>query len=233
MIVTARFTAEKRTDAAMEMETFLGQFETGAITPHEIARGMHLSFKNAAKLARESKLLVRHRASARAFSLAVLGLEELGRVPLLLNGLFLDQNDVAGWKVFWNKLRSHHCKQSVWSVYGSLLRHQKHAHAAHYEDRYPAGIEPLLDKFKQMGFYVSFHRGQFLEPGQFASDNRRWLRYLLSALESRVASLRELHGTLDSSERVVRAALRLYREAQGDPQLTELFKRVKDAARTR
>jgi AbiV family abortive infection protein len=194
---------------------------------------MHLSFKNAAKLARESRLLATHRASARALSLAVLGLEELGKVPLLFSGLLLDPADTAGWKVLWSKLRSHYHKQSVWSVYGSFLQRQRHPDAALFQDRYPDGIEPLLDKFKQMGFYVSFHRGQFLEPSQFAADNRRWLRYLLSVLENRVASLRKLHGTLDSSERFVKQALGLHRAAQSDPQLSAIFKQMKDATRTR
>ena len=191
------------------LKEFLKKFDNGAVSPDEVARGMHLSYRNALRLKREAQLLSVLGAPDRAMALAVLGLEELGRIPLLLNAVFLDEDDADGWRVFWRKLRSHSSKQAVWSHYGRILERSGIAEAENYRDRYPHGTEPLLDRFKQSGFYVSFFNGEFIDPRRFASDNRKWLRYLLSALKKRLTSLKAMHGKLESSQRVVRISCRL------------------------
>lgn len=214
------------------MKDFLRKFDNGAILPDEVARGMHLSYKNAVRLRREAKVLSLFGASDRAMALAVLALEELGRIPLLLNAVFLEQNDTEGWKLFWRKLRSHGHKQSVWSHYGKILQREGIPDAENYRDRYPPGTEPLLDRFKQCGFYVSFFEGKFLDPRQFSSDNRKWFWYLLAAVKKRLKSLEKMHGKLEYSQRLVRISLGLLRSSERNPELKRALDEIRNVVRT-
>ncbi len=147
------------------MKEFLRKFDNGPVTDEEVARGMHLSYKNSQRLAREARFLSWTGSPDRAMALAVLGLEELGRIPLLLNAVFLEEHDTEAWRVLWKKLRSHPSKQAVWSAYGRILEKSSSEDAKFFSDRYPHGLEPLLDKFKQCGFYVSYFDGRFMEAG--------------------------------------------------------------------
>ena len=156
-----------------------------------------MCYINARSLAKESRLLKENGYHARALSLAILALEELGKIPLICNMILCRKDDAEAWRKAWKEFQSHRFKLGVWTVYGKRLLNML---GKGHESEFPSGIEPLADKFKQLGFYTSFFKGEFILPEEFAKDNPEWLNYFLELLEERIARFEPLHGSLESSE---------------------------------
>lgn len=139
---------------------------------------------NARALRDEAILLKQNGHHARALSLIILGLEELWKIPMFCDMILLRADDVEAWRKPWKELQSHKVKLGVWPAYGRLLR----VFGKNYEFEFQPGIEPLADKFKQLGFYVSFFKGQFLYPENIAEDNYEWFDYFQKILDERIKS---------------------------------------------
>jgi AbiV family abortive infection protein len=182
------------------MKDFLSGFKGYPLDKTQIAAGMHLCYMNAKAMLDEVKLLQGNGHFARAFSLTILGLEELGKIPLIYNMILCQPDDMQAWDKCWKELQQHEVKIRVWTSYDkNVLR----LLGKSYQAELPADIELLANKFKQLGFYVSFFKGQFLSPEDFAKGNYEWLEYFLAVLDERIASFEPLHGSLESSGKFV------------------------------
>jgi AbiV family abortive infection protein len=205
------------------MKDFMSGFIGQPLDKKQIAAGMHLCYMNARALAEEARLLRENSRYARALSLTILALEELGKIPLIYNMILYKADDAKPWREFWKTFQSHQIKLEVWSTYGKRIMH---ALGRSYETVLPSGIEPLVDKFKQLGFYVSFFKDQFLFPEEFARDNHEWLDLLTAILNERLISFDPLHGSLENSERFVDQGVELLatvREAKTKDELKKLL----------
>ncbi|MFC1871301.1 AbiV family abortive infection protein [Chloroflexota bacterium] len=190
----------------MQMKDFISKFNGKPIDKKQIANGMHLCYKNAKSLRDEALLLKENGYKARALSLTILGLEEMGKIPLILNMILLLEKDDEAWHKPWKKLLSHKTKIGVMTAYGrGMLRMTGHG----FKVELPPNIEPLLDKFKQLGFYVSFFYDQFIYPQDFVKDNHKWLEYLLNTLDERIDRMAGLHSSLEASIRFTDKAVDL------------------------
>ncbi len=187
----------------MLMKEFISGFSGKPIDKKQIATGMHLCYMNARALRDEAILLKENGHHARALSLTILGLEELGKIPLFCDMIRLRVDDVEAWRKRWKELQSHKVKLGVWSAYGRVLR----IFGKNYEFKFQPGIEPLTDKFKQLGFYVSFFKDQFLYPENIAEDNYEWSDYFLTILDERINSFEPLHGSFENSEKFINKAV--------------------------
>lgn len=163
---------------------------------------MHLSFNNAQELYEDALLLYKHERLGRTLSLLVLALEELGRIPVLLNAVLLRKDDQKTWKRFWDGLRRHSLKQGVWTAYGKKLAEDGHPDARYF-DLLPLDQIPLLDKLKQCGFYVTCFDSTFLPPNLFARYDKRKVDSLFELVRNRIEGFRGLHGRFDGSRRMV------------------------------
>lgn len=168
----------------MLMKEFISGFSGKPLDKKQIAKGMHLCYMNARTLRDEAILLKQNGHHARALSLIILGLEELWKIPMFCDMILLRADDVEAWRKPWKELQSHKVKLGVWPAYGRLLR----VFGKNYEFEFQPGIEPLADKFKQLGFYVSFFKGQFLYPENIAEDNYEWFDYFQKILDERIKS---------------------------------------------
>lgn len=205
------------------MKDFMSGFRGQPLDKKQIAVGMHLCYMNARALADEARLLRENGRHARALSLTVLALEELGKIPLICNMILYSADHAEAWRKFWKAFQSHQIKLGVWTTYGKRILH---ALGRSYEAELPSGIEPLADKFKQLGFYVSFFKDQFLSPEEFTKDNYEWLDYFLAILEERVISFHPLHGSLENSEKFIDGAvefLAIVKEAKTMDELKEIL----------
>jgi len=205
------------------MKDFIAKFRGKPLDEKQIAIGMHLCYMNAIALVDDSRLLKENGRHARAFSLAILALEELGKIPLILNMILYRVDDANAWQEFWRKFNSHQTKLEVWSTYGKLFLRVLNRD---YETEFPAGVEPLLDKLKQLGFYVNFFSDQFVFPEDFAKDNSEWIDWLLAVIDERIASFKPLHGSLEDSERLTGRAIELLtvtREAKSPDELKRIL----------
>jgi AbiV family abortive infection protein len=183
--------------------TKLDQFDSGPISDAEIARGMHLSFVNAQNLFEDAELLYKNDRFGRAQSLLVLALEELGRIPLLLNAMLIEVSDEKLWAAFWKQVRQHSAKQGVWVAYGQGLAAMGHPDAKFFDPPLPRGDEKLVDRLKQCGFYLSFFDGNFLLPNLFARLRRKQLEEFFEFVRSRIHGFSALHANFSDSLRLV------------------------------
>ncbi len=124
----------------------------GTLTPQQVAEGINAAIRNAARLAEDSKLLLNHQRYPSAASLAVLSIEESGKLSILRHLACTD--DAAKAASIWRDFRTHTSKNAMW------LLPQMVAMGAHrLEDFAPLFSEEsehphLLDNIKQIAFYT-------------------------------------------------------------------------------
>jgi len=161
----------------------------------QIAEGAHKCFRNADSLLGDARTLASERP-ARALSLTILALEELGKIPVLF--ALSARDSVGRWKKFWNDEFSRHSfKQAEIGGYGGYLAASG---KGPYQLQITAPIVDALDRLKQWGFYVDCHKGRFQSPCEFGAERRDVLDYLFAATEERVDSFAQFHGTQEQSE---------------------------------
>lgn len=206
------------------MKNFLKKFKGKPLSNDQVTLGMHLCFCNAKELLEDAEILKKNRKYARALSLAMLSLEELAKVPMLANTLLYPKNAQRRWKNFWTSFTSHPDKQLIWSIYGEFL---KKVGITGYEDKYPSSLVPLLEKFKQLGFYVNFFDNKFIKPDDFAKDNPEWIKWIFEITRKRIDDFSHLHSSLDDSKRVIKLGkdiIRAFINAKNKDEFTEAFK---------
>ena len=184
------------------MKNFLAGFNRGKLGPEELGRGMHLCFINARALVEDAEVLL-PKSPGRALSLAILALEEIGKIFLLCNAAAKALTGPVTWERINRKLRSHQHKQKVFATYGHTLLDKL---GYSYEIDLPSGLVPLLDRMKQLGLYVDCFEGKFVAPEEFGRDNVEWSKWVLSLAKERLKSLAPLHSSKGSSIQVAKAA---------------------------
>jgi AbiV family abortive infection protein len=124
----------------------------GPLSPSQIAEGMNAAAANAKRLQEDAKTLLDAKRYPTALSLAVLSIEESGKLSIL-RGLALarDQDDL---KQAWREYRSHTRKNVMW-LFLDLFKHGARRlgdfRSLFAEDSEHAHI---LDNVKQLGFYT-------------------------------------------------------------------------------
>lgn len=125
---------------------------TGSLSAEKVAEGVNAAFRNARELYEEADILFKQGRFARAAALAVLSIEEVGKVFLL--PLLLTTDDKQDLRLIWKRYRNHKHKnnhvhlQMTKNVPRPLTRHSI-APAASI-DLWSDGLEAI----KQIGFYT-------------------------------------------------------------------------------
>lgn len=123
----------------------------GPLTPEEVADGIAAAQLNANRLLGDAKLLLEASRFPSATALAILSIEERGKVIILKRlALLVDPKDL---KAAWREYRSHRAKNAGWII------PQLVAQGARTMREMAAGVDPdaehtaLLDALKQVSFY--------------------------------------------------------------------------------
>jgi AbiV family abortive infection protein len=129
----------------------LNQYK-GRLSSSQIADGMNAAIRNAKRLAEDAEILLKGKRYSSATSLAILSIEESGKVSIL-RGLSVARNEKE-IKECWRDYRSHLRKNVMWML-PDILK----SGARKLEDFRPLFEENaehpyLLDKIKQIGFYT-------------------------------------------------------------------------------
>ena len=132
-------------------KTKLDQFK-GRRTPAQITAGINAASQNAKRLCEDALLLLNEKRYPSAASLAILSIEESGKISIL-RGLALAKNDKAVLSA-WQAYRSHTKKNVSW-----LLPQLAASGARRLDDFSPlfdkeSEHPSLLDQIKQLGFYT-------------------------------------------------------------------------------
>ncbi len=124
----------------------------GPLTPAQITEGIAAAQANALRLLDDAKLLLDARRYPSATALAILSMEERGKVIILKRlALVHDRADV---KAAWREYRSHRAKNAGWIIPQLIGQGARTMHDM------AAGVDPdgehtgLLDALKQVSFYT-------------------------------------------------------------------------------
>jgi AbiV family abortive infection protein len=172
------------------------------VTVDEFADGMHFSYRNAKQLVEDARTL-RSQSPARAMALAILAMEEIGKIFLLYEIVISNAGQpVAGTEVA-RRVRTHSKKQMAFAMYGS------HIDPSHfgYEIGVPSRFLNLLDQVKQLGFYVDLTKGGFAAPSHFGEANEHLADWAIDAAYERLDSVEGLHSSPESSREFIQFGL--------------------------
>lgn len=124
----------------------------GTLTPAEITEGIAAAQANALRLIEDAKLLAKAKRFPSAAALAILAMEERGKVLILKRlALVSDPKDV---RAIWKEYRSHRAKNAGWII------PQLVASGARTLDAMGAAVDSsaehtaILDALKQVSFYT-------------------------------------------------------------------------------
>ncbi len=170
----------------------------GTLTRDEVAEATTAYLNNALNLFEEALLLCTREKVSRAAALTVLGLEELAKVPLLVNTFLRYERgqDPDAWKARWRSGGSHKAKQALILAYGQTIRHLFEGDPMLtrrlYRHYAPDSVLESLDAFKQSSLYVDLRQDGVHEP---AGDEgpRNALDYLLAFGQERADSFCSWH----------------------------------------
>ena len=172
----------------------------GVMSRDEVAESVTAYLGNGLGLFEEALLLCQGGRTARAAALIVLGLEEIGKVPLLINTFLRFEHgaDEEAWKAYWKSGGSHKTKQALILGYGKIIREQVDGDPVFsrrlYRHYAPENVLEALDGFKQSSFYVDLRQDGIHAP---TNDNRTLaaLDYLLTFGQERADSFCSWHIT--------------------------------------
>lgn len=133
------------------MSSRLAQYR-GALTPSQAAEGIALARTNAARLIADAELLLQNDRHASASALAILAIEELGKVQVIKTIVL--QSDETGLKRAWKEYRNHRAKNVQWiipklAVEGARTLEEMRPAADPNEEH-----TAMLDSVKQLAFYT-------------------------------------------------------------------------------
>lgn len=200
-----------------EITTWLAQARApirrdGVMSRDEVAEAVTAYLSNGLGLFEEALLLCQGSRIARAAALVVLGLEEVGKVPMLINTFLRFEHGVdrEAWKTYWKSGGSHKTKQALILGYGKVIREQFDSDPVFSRRlyRYYASENVLeaLDAFKQSNFYVDLRQDGIHAP---TNDDRTLaaLDYLLTFGQERADSFCSWHVSTRRSVDYLEVAL--------------------------
>ncbi len=126
---------------------------SGSLTPTQIAEGMNAARLNAKRLIDDARLLLASDRIPTALSLAVLAIEEAGKLPILRH-LAIAEGESERRRV-WADYRSHRKKNLLWILPDLVAKGLESADdffGAVFDEASDHGA--VLDSLKQIGFYT-------------------------------------------------------------------------------
>lgn len=133
------------------------------LSPPQIAAGMNAAAANARRLFEDARLMLAQSRFPSAFSLAVLSIEESGKLSILRSlALARDQKELADT---WREYRSHTRKSAMWPSIELFLKGARCLSDFRPLLQDSAEHPYLLDNLKQLAFYTDcLGRGHWSHP---------------------------------------------------------------------
>lgn len=122
------------------------------LTTSEIAVGMNAAAANARRLLEDAETMLSSGRYPSAFCLAVLSIEESGKLPILRAlALARDQKELSD---VWRDFRSHRSKNKMWILLDMFMNGARRLEEFRPMFADDAEHASLLDNLKQIGFYT-------------------------------------------------------------------------------
>lgn len=155
------------------------------LSPREVEEACEVALANAKDLLAEAELLYEHEMCARAFLLAHIACEEVGKLPVLI---YAAVGERIGHEVDWKRidrvLRSHSAKMKQ-VLFMDSLRHAPGDIRAQ-EESYRDDLErlPVYNDFKNASLYSFYADGRFWRPSEAVPC--QFLESFLATAQARV-----------------------------------------------
>lgn len=139
----------------------------GPLSPPMAAKGIAIARKNAARLIADAELLLEGDRCPSASALAILAIEELGKVQIIKR-IVLHSDDPKELKEAWKEYRSHRAKNVMWI----LPKLASEGATTMMQLRPATDVEgdhtKMLDSVKQLSFYTDCltNNARWSEPGE-------------------------------------------------------------------
>lgn len=135
----------------------------GPLSAKEVADGINAARRNAHRLVEDAKLLLSGKRYPSAASLAVLAIEEAGKVPILRALPFATTEEQI--EEVWRDYRNHRAKNGAWVVFDWARGKANHlvdfSRIFHKDGKHTE----VLEAIKQLGFYTDFYKNlRWSEP---------------------------------------------------------------------
>ncbi|AUH65151.1 AbiV family abortive infection protein [Paracoccus zhejiangensis] len=189
----------------------------GVLTKTEVAAATTAYLNNGLSLFDDALFLAAGNRVARAAALTVLGLEEIAKIPLLVNTFLRYEHGVEkeAWKAYWNAGGTHKRKQELILGYGQIVRAVMDGDPVHDRRLYryyaPETVLENLDGFKQRNFYVDLRMDGIHAPSS-EQEAVNAFDYLLTFGQERADSFRSWHVSETRSHDYLDMALGKKRE---------------------
>ena len=142
----------------------------GKLTPAEAAAGINCARHNAKRLATDAQRLLTADQYPSALALAILSIEESGKVSVLRSLVLARSDDEV--KTAWREYRSHTAKNRLWPIVELVQKGARKLDdfASLFSDQSEHTL--LLDQLKQIAFYTDcLGNCHWSEPGQVIDKN--------------------------------------------------------------
>lgn len=172
----------------------------GVLTKEEVAQAITAYQNNGMRLFEDALLLATNSRIERAAALTVLALEEIAKIPQLVNTFLRYERgvDKDAWIAYWKAGGVHKKKQELILRYGQSIKSQMDGDPVHGRRLYryyaPDTILENLDWFKQANFYVDMRQDGIHAPGDQHGAIQAF-DYLLTYGQERVDSFCSWHIT--------------------------------------
>jgi AbiV family abortive infection protein len=143
----------------------------GVLLKVEVAEAITAYFSNGSRILEDALFLASNSRISRASALTVLGLEEIAKIPLLVNTFLRYEHgiDKNAWKEYWRSGGKHKKKQELILSYGQKIRGQIDGDPMHGRRLYSyyaqESVLENLDWFKQSNLYVDIRQDGIYAPG--------------------------------------------------------------------
>jgi AbiV family abortive infection protein len=200
---------EEKRKTARTMFNFLrrsSKRQNAPLSKEQTVTLLHFCFCNARDLYEEAELLRKNGRYARAFYLCATALEELAKIPIAANALFLPAEDKKAWQGFWRAFSSHEMKQGAARAYGRIFKNlDKERWSKFYEKRIPEGLP--LNEIKLASLYVDCFDGSARRPNMIFGEKGS-VESIFEIAKDRISAFEELHSTIDRSIRFVELTIK-------------------------
>ncbi len=195
----------------------------GKLSPLEIAEGMNAAIRNAHRLAIDAKILLNARRFPSAASLAILAIEESGKVSILRGLSIAPTDELVGES--WKDYRNHRAKNAQWIIMDLVARGASWAGDLKEIFEKDSDHPTVLDSAKQIGLYTDcYGERHWSEPAEIIDGDlaAKLLRIAEILCRDGEVTAREIElwiehvgpfwGTPEISHAVVRFAAAMERE---------------------
>jgi len=129
----------------------------GFVSIKLLASGLRMVIENARCLVDDCKILAKEGRYARAFSLSITALEEIGKISVLFKMANLTPRTQRFWRQFWKEFRNHNRKSTLGLVTSVIDETQGNIPALLVYTIKQSLAADAVETFRQTGLYVDFN----------------------------------------------------------------------------